>query len=286
MKKIAIGISLLIALMLFAGCTDMLTMNIFESFDTPVTPSPDDIGEMDTVDLLNVVGDLIESDTFYEDLTEDTKDALILKLSVVFLDNSGDTPVEQRQEAAILTVDIVLNTTDAGDVVGGITEVLNELVTAGGIPEGTDPDVFIADLIEQIFGGVIPIASLGVAPKATDIYIGLEQFTAIIMAIQQAADAHRTFGDLLSDIDGVAGVDVPPGFNIGQIAQDAVVTIIVSNTIDEIGIEPLWEIIFGDGAVTLTMTNNPLDDPALLNIIEAAGLGDLLSELLTSGGTS
>ena len=207
MKRIAIGFSLLIALMLFAGCTDMLTMNLFESLDAPVTPDIADIEAMETADLLNVVGDLIQSDTFYEDLTEETKDALIIELADVFLDNSGDTPVEQRQEAAILTVDIVLNTTDAGDVVGGITEVLNDLIASGGIPEGTDPDAFIEDLIEQIFGGVVPMASLGVAPKATDIYIGLEQFTAIILAIQQAAEAHKTFGELLDDLDGVAGVD-------------------------------------------------------------------------------
>ena len=74
---------------------------------------------------------------------------------------------------------------------------------------------------------------------------------------------------------------MPPGFNIGQIDQDAVVTIIISNTIDQIGIEPLWQIIFGDGAVTLTMTENPLEDPALLNILEAAGL----SNLINFGGT-
>lgn len=281
MKRIAIGISLFIALMLFAGCTDMLTMNIFKTFDAPVTPDVADIETMDTVDLLKVVGDLIESDTFYEDLDEETKNVLILKLTGIFLDDSGDTPVEQRQEAAILTVDIVLNTTDAGDVVDGITGVLNDIVV-GGIPEGTDPEVFIGDLIEDIFGGVVPWASLGVSSKATDVYIGLEQFTDIIEAIQQAALAHKTFGDLLNDLDGVEGVDVPPGFNIGQIAQDAVVTIIVSNTIDEIGIEPLWQIIFGDGAVTFTMTENPLDDPALLKILEAAGLTDLLD----FGGTS
>jgi AcrR family transcriptional regulator len=282
MKRIALGISLLITLFLFAGCADMLSVNIFAEFDKPVAPSVEDIAKLETVDLLNVVSDLIESDTFYEDLEadEDTKNAFLTELAKVFLEE--EAPVEQRQEAAILTADIVLNTTDAGDVVDGIVDVLNNLM-AGGIPEGTDPEEFIEDLIEDIFGGIPSISALGLSSKDTTVQITEEQFRELVLALIDAAEAHRTFGDLLDpDNDGV--LDIPSEFNIPEIAQDAIVTIIISDVIEQIGVDTedgiskLYDVIFGDGGA-LIITENPLDDPALWNIIDAAGLGDLLNDL-------
>jgi len=267
MKRIIKLLALVGVAFLMFGCMDMFTMNIFAGLDAPRVPSAEDISAMDAQDLLNTVGDLVESDSFYDDIaaeeaasggSSETKVAILDGLNAIITDAGGQTTPE-AQNAALLIAEIELNTTVAGVVVDSFVNVATGLLDqTSTAPDPADTQAFTEYLIGQVF---------------TDIPKDQTSVGAGIAALLSAADAYTYYGESLSSTGTVA---VPAGDNIGAIAQDAVVSLLVAELINAgISEAQLTDfIVNGTPLPVVTFAGDPLTtNLALSNILEASGIG-------------
>lgn len=272
MRRILMLLVLAGVAFLLLGCVEMFTANIFAAVDAPRVPSAEKIGELEEEELLDTVGDLIESPSFYEDLiaeaaasggTSETKDAILEGLNGIIGESDGDTTPEE-QEAALLVAEIELNTTAAGDVVDNFVTAATGLID--GDIDTSDTEALAEEIIGEVFVGVDSPEALHEA----------------IDALLDAAVAFEFYGNSLDDND-TGEVVVPEGDNIGAVAQDAVVALLVAEVLDPstgLTADDLVAYAFDDSVTTLppfTLDGDPLtDNPALSNIIDASGLGALL----------
>ena len=261
MKKIVSLIVLVPLVLGLMGC-DLLTFNLFEGMDAPAIPSADEFGDMPADELLDLLEQLLESDTFYDDLDEAQLDAILAALQEIM--DSADSPVDQLQDAALLAAEIELNSTDGGTVVDTVVDVVDDIISEG-LDESSTPEAFFTDLIKTAFADVPP-----------------ENFDDTVAAFLSAAAAFTIFGNSLIDLDGDGTIDGPPGSNMGAIAQDAIVAIIIASVITDMGAAALEDIAYGEGTVSSSVGNPMEDNPALNNIIEAAGM----TELFDFGGAA
>ena len=106
---------------------------------------------------------------------------------------------------------------------------------------------------------------------------------AIFNSLIDANNAYTALATTLDEADGE--VTVPANANMGGVAQTALVAFMVAGAAEsaDVGADPaeaLYELVInGDGSsftggVTL---GDPSEDAGLNNILDAAGLGDLLS---------
>ena len=265
MKRVAVFLVITGMVFLVLGCAELLTMNLASGMDAPQTPSAEEIAEMDSIDLLDTIEDLTESDTFYEDLAADETLKEAFTGSLIAIYNDEEAPLEQQQDAALLAADIALNSTDAGLVVDRFVDMA--LGFAENPPDLSAPEKLVEDILGAVFEG-----------------IALADFAATIGALQDAAVAYTEYGENL-DVDETGTAFAPPDDNIGAIAQSAVVSIIVNEMLTQSN--PLLETadlqaFVEDPAANplpaFTLNRDPFtDNDALGNILEASGLGDLLN---------
>jgi hypothetical protein len=252
------------------GCTDMFTFNLFSGMDRPRVPSVEDIDTMGDKDLLDRVSDLVESDDFYDDIaaeaaasadgTSETKDAIIRNLNEI-IDNATE-PTRESQKAALLVAEVELNSTIAGEVVDNFVVVATSFIETP--PDTSNPEQLAQDLIEQVFGDV---------NDPDEVILALD-------ALLKAADAYKYYGESLDTSSGQAVA--PPDDNIGAIAQDAVISLLVAEMLDaSTGLtQSDLEAFIADGTPlpAFTISGDPFtDNTALVNILEASGIGDLLN---------
>lgn len=264
---------LIVFIFLLSACSNLFDGNWFENFDAP--PSADDIlddyvdedgtvSTEDADDFVNDLGEAADSDRFFDDLSDEDRDELGTALKSVY--DNPDVDVVTRQEAAILAGEIAIRDTGAGDTVNNVVEVL--LSSEGGADSFNDAGAFI--------NAIIPSSAEG-DPEA---------IRQILEYLVVAADAYDALGNLLTDTDGDGTPDGPEGSNMGEVAQNAAVAIILAATAD----------LDGDGTVSdaeldaLTTASvdddfsayngTPLDDSLgsdasptpLRNILDAGGL--------------
>lgn len=256
-----------VAFLLF-GC-DMLTTNIFSIFDRPRIPSIEDIAAMEDTELIDTVEELVESDSFYQDIeqeiadtgTSETRTAIVDNLNEVIADPDADTA--DKQDAAVLVAEIELNTTAAGQVVDNFVGVAAGLID--GTIDTTNTDTFAQDIIEDVFAG-------------TDI-TDETSFDEALAGLLAAADAYTYYGESLDDTGEVVA---PEGDNIGAIAQDAVVALLLDDVLANstlTGDDLKAYVLDGTPLPTITITGDPLvDNTAISNILDASGLGDLIDQ--------
>ncbi len=251
---------------LLFGCEALLTFNLFSKLDTPVTPSADRLNAMQDAELLAAVTDLIESESFFQDIAGDDeiREALLSNLSEIY--NAGsDADLAEQQQASLLVAEIELNTTAAGDVADNFVNVITEILE--NPPESGTAEEFAETIVSQVFMDVTE-----------------ESFDETIAALLSAAEAYSFYGESL---DASGEIVVPEGSNSGAIAQDAVVAILISEIVDLDGdrpellsIEEFKAIVVNDEPFPddFAMAENPLEEnQALVNILEAAGMENLFS---------
>ncbi len=145
MKRIVGLLPLAFLLLFLIGCEALLTFNLFSELDTPETPSAASFQAMTDAELLSSVSDLVESETFFEDIAgnDETRSAVIGGLTEIYAAGS-DAAVADKQEAAVLVAKIELNTTQAGEVVaeedGNTGEIAQDAIVAILISEIVDTD--------------------------------------------------------------------------------------------------------------------------------------------------
>jgi hypothetical protein len=271
MKRLIQLLALAGIFLLLLGCTDLLSFNLFSLFDKPRVPSTEDLSTMEDEKLLNIVEDLVQSDSFYEDIAEEmatsedgsseTKDAIVANLREIMDESTGDT-TREAQRAALLVAEIELNSSPAGDVIDGFVTIAMGFIE--NPPDSSDTEQLAEDLAADVFSGISD----------------RESFTAAINGLLAAGDAFTFYGESLDDTGTVVA---PPEDNIGAIAQDAIVSLLVAemfNSSTGLEVSDLEALVFdGTPLPPFTMDDDPFTtNTAMSNILEASGLGGLFDQ--------
>ena len=251
---------------LLFGCEEFLTFNLFSAIDTPETPSAENLNAMGDAELLTVISDLIESDSFYEDIADNdvVREAVIGNLSEIYSGGS-DAELADQQQASLLVAEIELNSTAAGDVVDDFVNVMTKIIEEP--PESGSAEEFTETIVTQVFADVTE-----------------ENFDETLVALFAAADAYTFYGESLDDSGEIV---VPDDSNTGAVAQDAVVAILISEIVDLDGgqdellsVGEFRSIVIDDEPFPedFAIEENPLEEnEALVNILTASGMEDMFS---------
>lgn len=282
MERILRGIQVfLVVAMLFAltACANLLDGNMFENFDSP--PSAADIlggytDEDGTVPpesadgFVDDLGDAAESGRFFDDLTDEDRGELETALESIYDNEEVDT--ETRQDAAVLAGEIAIRGTGAGETVNNVVDVLIDS------DEGADAFNDTGALLDAI----VPAEAQGDADAVRD----------ILESMVTAANAYEALGSTMTDEDGDGTPDGPDGANMGEVSQNAAVSIILAETADTDGDGEVSEAEL-DALTAATVnddfsgyTGDPLgdslgddDNPTpLRNILESGGLLGVFEE--------
>lgn len=282
MGRIRGGISvfLVVAILLaLTSCANLFDGNMFENFDGP--PSAADIlggytDEDGTVPpesadgFVDDLGDAAESERFFDDLTDEDREELETALESIYDNEEVDT--ETRQDAAILAGEIALRGTPAGDTVNNVVDVLIDS------EDGADAFNDTGALLDAI----IPADAQGDPEAVRD----------ILESMVSAANAYESLGDTMTDEDGDGTPDGPDGANMGEVSQNAAVSMILATTADTDGDGEVSEAEL-DALTAATVnddfsgyTGDPLgdsigddDNPTpLRNILDAGGLLGVFEE--------
>jgi len=206
--------------------------------------------------------DLSSSPSFYEMLAEDSTGELKAAVLVTINEERAilATDTAGYQELTLLAAQVELQTTPAGELVNNIGGIFDD-VAAGTL--GTD----IGSIMEQI----LPVSVFSAGTITDEL-----AFVAMIDALVLADDYYQDLGGAL--VDGAYATDssiVP-----GDVAQSAIVAAMVSNLVPPAGYTTdkyLIDLINGvpdTPEITFDM-DAVLNDPDLINILTAAGMGNL-----------
>ncbi|MFP4535676.1 MAG: hypothetical protein ACLFNP_08135 [Spirochaetaceae bacterium] len=234
-----------LVVLLLAGCANIYDANLFENFDGP--PSASELANGSAED----IADAAESPQFFEELEDDpeAKEALQDRLQEIYNDpNASDS---DRRTAAVVSGDIEMETTEGGEIVNNVVDVVLDEEGGG---EFSDPGTFIRNTFPE---------SVRNDP---------EELEAQIESFRTAAEAYYAYGEGLTE-DGV-----PDGANSGEIAQRATVAILMDTLAEQAGgtDELVADIQADDYSSYSDPTESALgteDEPEpLRNILDVAGL--------------
>ena len=287
MKRTVMLLILAGAAFLFLGCMEMLTFNLFAAADAPKTPAADELKAMGDEELVDAISELVGSDSFYADLAADEtgemKGTVIGGLTKIFetyedLPEEEQTPEAQQQalDASVLVAEVELNSTEAGQVIDNFVTVATTFIDDP--PDFSTPEG-ITDLAESVMTEVFA--------DVTD----SESFNEAITALLEAADAFTFYGENLDTDPDTEELEIPEGTDVGSVAQDAIVALLVAEVLTApeptpenpnpeppLTVEELEAVVIGGEEFPdeFAMSGNPLEDnEALGNVLEASGLAAL-----------
>lgn len=254
MRRMKVPALLVLTLIILAGCPAFFDFNVFESLDTPPAPK---LSDYQGLDGLAKLADDLSSPAVVARLKDDP--TVTAQIESYLLSTYGVTtpPLDspEKRTAAALYSDLLLKTT-SGD------ELVNNIVSAIVMspPTGT---------IASIISSIIP----------TDVADNETKFTAMVNGLLAANVAYLTLGA------GIHVYGVPPGMNMGDIAQKAAVAFLMQAVVDEIVSQTVYtpqEAIAqmylltnnqANGIGMVTMGSDPLNplDINLQYIFDAAG---------------
>lgn len=260
-RSVALG-AVLAATLLLSGCADLFVMNYFQEFDGPPSATSIQFDSADTDSYDDYIGDLsyaMESDRFFEELSDLDRETLVSNLEGIYTSSSSDAV--EIQDAALLVADLELRDTDAGETINNVVDVLMDSSSDEGGGAFDDPSVLIE--------GILPD---GVADDATAI-------EAMLTDLVSVGGAYEVYGTSIgADADSVAG----------DVAQNAAVSIVVSAIVEsgsgspEENIAALADALANESADTLFDTEGTFADAgdAVTTTLE----GDALSNILSGAG--
>jgi len=248
MAKIKVFLTTAVLTAALLGCTQLFEFNLFAALDKASVPKVSDLEKMDTGDALDLLEGEADSDAFFDALKDDPdgKDGLEGYLDGIM--DKGETTEKQR--AALLYSDIELKTTGADELVNNLIKVLD--ASGSG---GMDTFDSFGDFWEAV------------APDGADP-------GTVFDGLNNAYDGFNILGGSLTDTNGDGTLDGPEGANMGEAAQNAVVSFVVYKVIKANG--------FADGSdlakalknnTTLTMpdlSDSDSDFTNISNIVNAA----------------
>ncbi len=259
MKKTIAVLIPLVLVSLLTGCAELFEFNLFKALDPIKMPDAAMLSEMEDEEGVSGVLDYLEAElgspSFIEKLDEEhgAYDAI----EDYLIDHKGTASTADEKRATILYADLNLKTT-------GGEELINNSVSAliGG-DFGTTDWSNAADIKSFLLGFLPEVMPSGVNSQS--------EFNDMIQGFVAASAAYDDFGN--SSL-----TDIPDEINMGDVAQKAIVSYVISEVLAETdytsadlydlsqGIDP------GDPTITGTVEDpfkagNPVD-----NILNAAGI--------------
>ena len=210
-KSIAL---ILLPLLLLGGCSALFDFNLFKALGLDKTAAPK-ASDYQGAGGLDKLADDLSSPAVIEALKNDPAAKAELEAFLQGLITGGvDTPEEQQ--AALLFADLELKTTSG-------EEFVNNIVTA--LMSSIDTSVKVVDLLKSI----IPADVAGDKTKFTAMITGLLSANAMYFALGQGIDSDAG-GDGVVD----PGKSLPPGANVGDIAQKAGVAFLANAIVGKV----------------------------------------------------
>lgn len=254
----------LAAVLLLMGCSDFFSFNLFKDLD-PVTPP--DVSTYEGAEGLDQLAEDLTSPAIVDALTDDPEaiEAIEDMLLEDYLNDGVSGP--EDQQAAILYAELNLVTSSGDDLVNNIVDTVLE-----GVSEGETVTDFLKEIVPPEVQG---------NPAA---------FDAMIKGLLDANDAYVLLGNSIVDQDQPpdgkidAGEGVPPGVNMGDVAQKAIVAYMVATISTSLGLTKetagtqLYYLLYDPTNPELTIGDPSAPDPFalqpphILNIFAAAGL--------------
>ncbi len=281
MKRPYVFIAALAAALGLSGCDALINQqNFFANFEPNLT---DNYSASTTGDeLLNALSSDTESSSFYTDLADNPTVLEAIKVNLTDLITNGTDA--QKEEAAIYYSDIVLNTTEVGDVVNNLVGSLFNNNSNAADPAAATIDSMLSPIdsmlsnpsdptsFETFMSDVQSLAStystLASVVTTDSLSPDLAQAAIVILALDTVVNAidltnPNTSGDPVTDL-----------FNYLADLQDGT----IDNSANELVLTSGFDIqtaLLGDPAVT--------DDSDIDILLNAAGLGSL-TDLISSMG--
>lgn len=245
--------AVLLSLLLW-GCAELFEFNLFENLDKVEMPDIDTLkNEMSTDEMLDYLSDEFNSQAFFDALTYNPDTYAKIETFLEDVWSGGESSPEQKQRSRALYADLFLYTTPAGEAAANAAAAL------------MDPDfdfsgtsVPIEEALSNFLAFVVPAEALS----------SEEAFGGMIDAFVAADSAYQALAAVLTD---------PPdeGLNMGQIAQNAVISHVVFFAFSESSVPELYQLAQGDLSGESLFTNPFEPMPSHVDgILQAAGLED------------
>ena len=240
---------------LLAGCAELFQFNIFDKLDRIKLPDLSTLKtEMGTDEILDLLSEETESDSFLDALGEDPDKEDEIRTYLDEVASNGSSSDEQKQRALAMKGDLTLAMSPAGVFLDNAAALV------------TDPDFDFSDLEAA-------------APKLLRIVPAevLEDFSAFEGMLEDFSDADEAYEAL----GGVLGGSTPSSeINWGRTAQNALVSYVVQSLRDQgMSNQELFDAAHG-GTVDFSGLTSPFDgvnDTHVTEILDAAGMGGLLA---------
>ena len=259
MKKTIAVLIPLILVSLLTGCAELFEFNLFKALDPIKMPDAAMLSEMEDKEGVSGVLDYLEAElgspSFIEKLEEEPGAYSAIEDYLTGIYTVGTPPAnEEEQRATILYADLNLKTT-LGE------ELVNNSVSAliGGDFGATDW-TNAADIKSFLLGFLPQVIPSGVNSQS--------EFDDMIQGFVAAYDAYADFGNSLPS-------DIPEEINMGDVAQKAIVSYVISEVITNsvYTSEDLYNLSQGidPGPAGSTITD-PFAAGPVDNILTAAGI--------------
>jgi hypothetical protein len=243
------GWALAMIAVLVTGCANIYESNLFENFDGP--PSAAELANGSVED----IADAAESPQFFDELRNDPAAKEVIQDRLQEIYNDPASTEAEKKTAAIISGDVEMETTQGGEIVNNVADLL--LGESGG--EFSDPGTFIRSTFPE------SVRNDPVLLKAQ------------IESFRTAAEAYYVYGT------GLTEENVPEGANKGEIAQRATVAILMDTLALQSGFggeadtDALVNAIVADdylgyGDPTTAALGDEANPEPLRNILDVAGL--------------
>ncbi len=241
---------------LLLSCAELFEFNLFENLDNVEMPDIDVLkNEMSTDEMLDYLSDEFDSQAFFDVLADDPDTYSKIETFLEDVWSDGEASPEEKQRSRALCADLYLYTTPAGEAAANAADAL------------MDPDFDFSGTSAPIEEALSYFLALVVPAEALS---SEEAFGEMIDAFVAADSAYQDLATVLTD---------PPdeGLNMGQIAQNAVISYVVSSAYLEssLSLSELYQLAQGDLSGG-RIFNDPFDPiPSHIDgILQAAGLED------------
>ena len=255
MSSLKAAAVLMVPLFILAGCSAFFGFNAFKSLDEPPAPKLSDYqdGSSGLAKLATDLGSPAVVDKLKADMT--TTQAIESYLDSTYHVTTGPLDTPDKQSAAMLYGDLYLKTTSGDQLVNNVVAEVMTSTQAGNI--------------SSLISSIIP----------SDVEGNETKFTAMITGLLLANVAYLNLGT------SIPVYGVPPGMNMGDVAQKAAVAYLIQAIVDSVTPSVVPSTTDAIHEMFLLVNDNPTNqisgvsvaDPftplnaSLKNIFDAAG---------------
>jgi hypothetical protein len=251
----------LLLFLLLNGCEELFEFNLFSSLESVELPDLESLQAMPEGEALEYLDEELDSQAFVAALAEDEQ--ALSDVESYLTEAMSDTGTDNGKQAAVLLADLELKVYGGEDMVNNMASLLFGDVQDMDLSEETE----VESLLEENLPDLIPPEALASRAAFDDMLDGFQE-------------AWIAYEQLATSLDGDPdSADCPDSINLGDVAQKAIVSYLVSESVNSLyaGQDPynvLWQIANGESAPAPA---GEFDDPfmegsSVATILDEAGI--------------